>query len=910
MFPACQSKARTCEDTGLTERGLSPAYTCLGGQGANRLSRWLIPCVFATLLGGDLGYAQTADLAGRVTDSQDVALVGVTATLSAPEASGSMPRVAITDQTGTYRFDAIDPGRYTLTVELLGFRTEHREAIDVVAGSTLAVDIQLSLAPFAQQVDVVAVAPLLGRGISRARIPATVFVIDGSDLASRQGPSVADALHKRLGAITLEGATTNPFQPTVRFRGFTASPLLGLPQGIAVYQNGVRINEPFGDTVQFDLIPQFALDGAQLSAGAEPTYGLNALGGALALRLKNGFSHSGFRGEVLGGSFDRFSGTAEYGASRGAWGFYVGATRFDEVGWRDASPSEVTQVVTDLGYREGRVDAGISFTFADSSLNGNGPAPVELLAADRSALFTFPDITDNRLAFTQARFNVAVSPTWSVQLSGYYRDLDRRTLNGDEAEFGVCDDDALPPGAPATTLCAPAGDAAGGAVMADPLVDARTGVFVTSDDAGGDGAFNRTTTRAKGYGAAFQATAHAVLGGRENVLTLGASADLADITFASSSEVGTLTPARGVTGSGLFAGVFGVAPDDRFSAGIDTDNRSLGVYLSNTLSMTERVHVTVSGRFNRARIDILDRLGTSLNGNHDFSRFNVGAGAVFELTDAASMFGRYTESNRAPTAAELSCADPAEPCRVPNAFVSDPPLEQAVARSFEGGVRGRVGAAGRASLDWSVTAYRTAIADDILFVASPARIGTGFFQNAGDTRHLGLDFDVTGQVGRVGWFASYGLVQATFESVLRLPSQPEVNDAVSEDGTLEVVPGDRRPGIPRHSLKAGVQYAVTDVWDIAFDAITASSRVFVGDEGNDQVQLEGFGVINLRSAYRISENLEAFVRVDNLLDKQYATFGVLAEIELFLREAPGADDPRFVGPGPPRSAFAGLRVGF
>ena len=194
---------------------------------------------------------------------------------------------------------------------------------------------------------------------------------------------------------------------------------------------------------------------------------------------------------------------------------------------------------------------------------------------------------------------------------------------------------------------------------------------MTSDDAVGDGAFNRTTTRSKGYGAALQATAHAVLGGRENVLTVGAAADLADIAFASSSEVGTLTPARGVTGSGLFAGVLGMAPDDRFSAGIDTDNRSLGVYLSNTLSMTERVHVTVSGRFNRARIDILDRLGTSLDGNHDFSRFNVGAGAVFELTDAASMFGRYAESNRAPTAAELSCADPAEPCRVPNAFVSD-----------------------------------------------------------------------------------------------------------------------------------------------------------------------------------------------------------------------------------------------
>ena len=113
-------------------------------------------------------------------------------------------------------------------------------------------------------------------------------------LAARGAASMADALNERLGAVALEGTTTNLFQPTLRFRGFTASPLIGLPQGIAVYQNGVRINEPFGDTVQFDLMPQFAIDNVQLSAGADPTYGLNALGGALALGLKNGFDHTGF----------------------------------------------------------------------------------------------------------------------------------------------------------------------------------------------------------------------------------------------------------------------------------------------------------------------------------------------------------------------------------------------------------------------------------------------------------------------------------------------------------------------------------------------------------------------------------------------------------------------------------------
>ena len=713
--------------------------------------------------------------------------------------------------------------------------------------------------------------------------------------------------HERLGAVTLEGATTNVIQPTLRFRGFTASPLLGLPQGVAVYQNGVRINEPFGDTVQFDLIPQFALDQIQLSAGTEPTYGLNALGGTLVLNLKNGFDTAGFRGELSGGSFDRFNAIAEYGANRGPWAVYLGANRLDETGWRAASPSELSQAVADLAYRAGRVDAGVSVTFADSSLNGNGPAPVELLEVDRSGVFTFPDSTENRLSFVQGRLNLVASPSWSVQATGYYRDLDRDTLNGDEAEFGICGDDSLPPGAPKNTLCLGDDDDAD----QSPLVDARTSRFITDADAEGDGAFNRTETRSHGYGVTLQASAAADVAGRENVLTLGASVDLADVEFTSTSEVGTLTPDRTVAGSGLLAGIFGAAPDDQFNTAITADNRAFGLYFSDTLSLTDRAHLTVSGRFNHARVEILDDLGTSLDGEHAFSRFNVGVGAVYEIAEPVSVFGRYSESNRAPTTAELSCADPGEPCRVPNAFVSDPALDQAVARSVEGGLRGelRIGSSG--GVDWSVAAYRTGIADDILFVASPVLIGSGYFQNAGDTRRRGLDAELSGQIDRVGWFASYGLVQATFESPLELPSNPAINDAANaETGVIDVAPGDRLPGVPRHSFKAGVSVAATTAWNIALDVVSASSRVFVGDEGNDQAPLDGYAIANLRSVYRLTDHIEAFVRVDNLFDADYATFGALAELEIFLAEVPDAEDPRFIGPGAPRGGIAGFRVRF
>ena len=893
-----------------------PERTCADSSGARQACARAI--LSLALLGVTTAvHAQEAVLEGQVVDQQDSALVGVTVELNAPLLRG--PVVVATDQRGEYRFASLSPGDYTLTFTLSGFQSERRE-VTLGSGEQRVVGVELELAPFAQQVDVVAVSPLLGAPVDRDIVPATVSMIASDELGTRGAASLSSGLNERLGAVSLEDTTTNIFQPTLRFRGFTASPLLGLPQGIAVYQNGVRINEPFGDTVQFDLVPLFALDRLQLSAGADPTFGLNALGGALALRLRNGFDNRGFRAELSGGSFERLTGTVELGASLGPWAVYLGTTRFDEAGWRPASDSAVTQAVADLGYRNGRMDAGVTVTFADTSLNGHGPAPIELLAVDRSAVFTFPDTTENRLMLTQGRFNVVVSPTWSLQLTGYYRDLDRRTLNGDEAEFSVCDDDVLPPGAPLTTLCAGAGDDddddAAELVelytqpVGDPLVDVVTGRFITVDDTAGDAAFNRTNTQTRGYGATFQAATTTAFGQRDNVLLIGATAELAEVDFTFNSEVGTLTDDRSVAGSGLFAGIFGHAPDDLFNTAIDTENRAFGLYFSDTLSLSDRVHLTVSGRFNDVRIAILDRLGTSLNGTHTFSRFNPAVGLVVQASDAVSVFGRYAESNRAPTAAELSCADPDEPCRVPNAFISDPPLEQAVARSVEGGARGRAGGANGQRVEWSATVYRTRIADDILFIASPELRGTGFFQNGGDTLRVGLDLDLSGHIDRLDWFLSYGLVHATFETPLTLPSNEAVNDTATEEGTIAVAPGDRLPGIPRHSVKGGVGVALSSTWDVAVQSILTSSRVFVGDEGNDQANLAGYGLVGLRTSYQATDNVVLFLHVDNLLDTAYETFGVLAEIEIELDEAPDATDPRFVSPGAPRSVFAGVRFRF
>ena len=490
-----------------------------------------------------------------------------------------------------------------------------------------------------EEIEVVDVVPLLGAGLDASRIPSRTPLVTGGELEALGAASLAGALGERFGLVAVEEATTNPFQQTLRIRGFTASPILGLPQGVAAFQNGVRINEPFGDTVQFDLVPQFALQRVQLSLGSDPTFGLNALGGGLALRLKDGFTARGSSAELLGGSFGRFSGTVQTAHAGDRWALYAGAMHWSEDGWRDASDSEVGQGVVDLAFRGAGTDGGVSLVVADTQLNGNGTAPIELLAVDREAVFTFPDTTDNELALLQGRLRSELSEAWALQAAAYYRDADRFTVNGDESDFVECSATDLPAGAPNGTFCSDDG----------ALIDIASGRLLTVGDGEGDGAFNRTRTKTEGYGATVQVTSTADLAELRSHFVLGASLDLADIEFGVTNELGSLTAKRTVDGSGFLVGVFGEAPDDEFNTGLEVDTESYGVYASETLSVSERLHLTLSGRYDRTEVDIRDLLGASLTGSHRFSRFNPSLGGVFDLGDETQVFARYGEASRAPT---------------------------------------------------------------------------------------------------------------------------------------------------------------------------------------------------------------------------------------------------------------------
>ncbi len=736
------------------------------------------------------------------------------------------------------------------------------------------------------QVDVIGITPVPGIGINRDQMPSNVQGLGSDILDQGKGATISDLLERRLGSVSLSDTGGNSFQPSLSFRGFNASPLMGEPQGLAVYQNGMRVNESFGDLVHWDMLPSFAVNRADILPGANPLFGLNALGGAMVMDMKTGFSYQGSEIMAAGGSFGRRKTLAQYGGKVGNLGFYAGIGHSGEDGWRQRSPSLVTQVFGDLEYRGERATGGLSVGFGDSDLTGNGPSPVGLLHNSRSAIFTSPDQSLNRQISVSGRGNLDLTDSLSLQGTAYFRNITHRTVNGDSNAMGPCSFDA-------TILCSDPNEA-----DEEQLSDMNGNTVPAT--AGGSGIINRSETSTTSLGASLQLALDKPLWGRRNTLVAGLSEDEGHTRYHSESEVGSLLGDRSVGGGGVILG------SSTYWTQLDSLNRTMGVYFSDSLSLTDRLTLTFGGRYNAAEVVLKDRYGSDLNGRHMFERFNPAAGLAYQLTPELTAFGGYGEANRAPTAAELSCADPAKPCRFPNAFLSDPALKQVVSRSVEMGLRGRGEAADKSwSHTWSLAGFGTQNQDDIIFVASGASTGTGYFRNAGRTLRVGLEASERGRIGPAGWFINYSLVRATFDNDVTLHSPN--NPGADGSGNTFVRSGSPMAGIPMHSLKLGGSYEITDAWQVEMDAAFYSSRRLRGDDAGLGRRLGGYEVVNAETEYKLAGFASAFLRIDNLLDRRYESFGLYGSpTSVFANFS----DNQFRTPGQPRAFWAGLRAKF
>ena len=797
-------------------------------------------------------------------------------------------------------------------------------------------------------VTVIGTTPLPGVDIELVKIPAPVQLVNDREMLESGALNLSDLMNRRMNGVHVNEVQGNPFQTDVNYRGYTASPLLGTPQGLSVYMDGVRLNQPLGEVVSWDLIPQMVISSSTLMPGSNPLFGLNTLGGALSLQTKDGRNNAGTSVEAIYGADARRSVEFEHGGSRTAglhW--YVAGNLFAEDGWREDSPTDVRQLFGKLGRLHARGDLSLTFAYADNSLTGNGLQDLRFLDQDFTSVYTTPDDTDNHSVFLNLAARQRLTDKTQLTANAYYRRIHTDTLNGDLNEHSL-DQSVYQPtlaeqaalraagytgfptsGANASNTPFPFWPCVGQVLLADEPAEKCNGLV------------NRTDTLQHNGGASGQLTRRDTLAGHANQFTAGGGYDRSSVGFIQSTELGYLNSDRSITGTGAFADGEGGGEIDGepFDTRVDLDGilSTWSAFATDTVSLRNSLHITLSGRYNRTSIDNRDKIQPgggpgSLDGQYAFGRFNPAAGVTFSPSPTTNLYFGYSEGSRAPTSIELGCADPDEPCKLPNAMAGDPPLEQVVTRTLEAGLRGQ-----RGNTSWNIGGFRGANANDILFVAS-AQTGFGFFKNFGETRRQGIEADLVHRLPRVTFRVGYTFLDATYQSPETVNGENNSsNDAAQSgspglEGSIEIEPGDRIPMMPRHGLKAFADWKATSRLSIDLGMIAASQSFARGNENNEHAadgtyylgpgEAPGYTVLNLGGTYRLTSWLRIVGQVNNLFDTTYYTSAQLGPVgfteqrTFIARPFPAVNGEfplahtTFYAPGAPVRGWLGARLSF
>ncbi|HEY4365744.1 MAG TPA: TonB-dependent receptor [Steroidobacteraceae bacterium] len=795
---------------------------------------------------------------------------------------------------------------------------------------------------------VIGITPLQGSTLDRSLIAAPVQTATAEDIERSHAADLTAFMNRTLSGVYVNDIQNNPLQPDVNYRGYTASPLLGTPQGLSIYLDGVRLNQPFGDVVSWDLIPRAAISTMEVMPGSNPLFGLNTLGGALSVRTKDGFSDPGSGVQLSYGSNSRRSIELETGGNTASGVYwYATANKLKEDGWRDASPTDALQVFGKLGWRSDHSNIALTAAYADTDLTGNGLQEQRFLARDYDSVYTKPDNTGNRSTFVNLQATHDFSSSISLSGNAYYRNIKTQTLNGDINDDSL-GENVYQPTAEEQEALTEAGytgfPTSGENADNTPFPSWRciANILLNSEpNENCNGLLNRTRTSQEDGGISGQVTFTSQLNGADNKLTVGAAYIHSRSHFLQSSQFGFLMPDRGVgmaDGPGAFAD--GTqdsedADDSRVDLRGSADTTS--VYATDTMPLGNGLHLTLSARYDRTKIENRDALipageAGSLSGNHTFDRINPALGLTFNPSQAFSAYLGYNEGSRAPSAIELGCADPENPCRLPNSMAGDPPLEQVVTKTYEAGVRGLIGT----GLVWNAGVFRSTNDDDIIFV-SDEQASFGYFKNFGQTRRQGVELGAKSRIGAFTVGANYTHLDATYrtaESVLGEGNSSNDADAPGFEGNIEIEPGDRIPLIPHYILKSFVQWDVADGFSLDLDAITLGNSYARGNENNQHEpdgvyylgpgRTAGFTVVNLGADYRPSDHWKLFAEVSNLFDRKYYSAAQLGATGFtdtgnFVSRpfaAPVIDGERplvgatFYAPGAPRAYWAGVRYQF
>jgi outer membrane receptor protein involved in Fe transport len=589
----------------------------------------------------------------------------------------------------------------------------------------------------------------------------------------------------------------------------------------------------------------------------------------------------------------------------------------------------------------------ISIGHADNTLNGNGLQEIGLLERDHASVYTKPDTTDNRSTFLNVTAHRSLGARISLAGNAYLRDIHTQAFNGDVNEASL--DQALyQPSAAEQAALAAAGytgfPTSGANAANTPFPSWRCVANALLNDEPAEkcnGLINRSDTSQHNAGGFAQLTRRDSFAAGDNQFTFGGGYDQSRANFLQSTELGYLNPDRSVTGVNAFGDgrTGGDVDGEPFDTRVDLDGRTrtYSFYAMNTVTFSAKWTVTLSGRYNRTMVTNRDAIEpgggpSSLDGDHAFGRFNPAAGVTFSPTRALNLYGGYSEGSRAATSIELGCANPDQPCKLPNAMAGDPPLAQVVTRTWEAGARGAYG-----NVNWSAGVFHAGNQDDILFVLSE-QSGFGYFKNFGNTRRAGIELALRSQAGALTMGAGYAFLSATYQTPETVNGESNsANDAAQRgepgmDGAIDVVPGDRMPLAPRHMLKTNATIALGSRTSIDADLLVVSRSYARGNENNRHEpdglyylgpgSVPGYAIVNVGTNYQVVPWMQIVAQVTNLLDRKYYSAGQLgpaafdhtgAFVARPLAPINGEFPVRqstFFAPGAPRRAWVGTRFRF
>ena len=775
-------------------------------------------------------------------------------------------------------------------------------------------------------INVFSATPLPSLGLPLNIIPANIQIATPKAINAQTGVSLADYMSNNLQGVSVTEMGGNPWQPEINFRGYSASPLLGMPQGMSTYVDGVRVNEPFGDVTLWDKIPNFAIGGMQLVPGSNPMYGLNTLGGAIAIQTKSGRQAQGVGIEAEYGSWNRQRALVEYGgvSKDGSVDFYIGHQTTKEDGWRNFSPSHLNQTFAKTGWQSEKSKIDLSYITTDNKLNGNGFTPEHMLSGDRDQIHTRPDWTNNY--YHHLALNGSHWVNTNVMLSGntYYRKSNRHTKNGDLYESDMADNSNN-----------------------HEIYGSQLGTCQGegNDDCELKGSvLNTSHTKQDNYGLAGQITFNQDFMGMKNQFIAGTGFDYSLIRFKQNEKVNISTESEyetiGITPTAtvfdtsrepILSGT-GILPQTQ-TTGLTGKQWTASLFATDTLSLNDKWHLNMGARYNHTKVDNDDTLrgaasARTLTAVDDYKRLNPTIGLTHTPTDKSSIFGTYSESSRAPTSIELGCSNPDYGCLLPSAMADDPPLKQVVAKTYDFGTRGLL----TDEIKWNASIYHAMNHQDLQFVRAGDSTSRGYYSNVGRTQRQGLDLGLSGQHDQFKWSTSYSYIRATFDSGFSLVNSANSSapDDAPNKNVYNVSKGDRMPSIPEHQFKLRAQYDVTPKWSVGTNLVYFSDQYVIGNENNEHQantatcsplrdnkracgsgKISDYTVVNLDSQYNFGGGWKAFAKAVNIFDHDYYVAGRLAET---MFDASGSYNneikSRGVIPGAPRAAWFGLRYEF